>query len=110
MGEEGGINLYAFVGNNPVNNLDPEGLSAFMSFWDKFRLYRKAKPHQSSACDRMMKNIEDKEADCKQPGCFSGDCLQCVNDMCEWLAGPVGSPEFGACVMGHRGDCALLCP
>ena len=27
IGEEGGINLYAFVGNNPVNLVDPWGLS-----------------------------------------------------------------------------------
>ena len=27
-GEEGGVNLYGYVGNNPVDNVDPLGLSS----------------------------------------------------------------------------------
>ena len=33
IGEAGGINLYEFVGNNPVGNVDPYGL-AFGDWWD----------------------------------------------------------------------------
>lgn len=33
-GENGGINLYAFTGNNPVNSVDPDGLSWFSDFGD----------------------------------------------------------------------------
>jgi len=36
IGEQGGLNLYGFVGNSPVNTVDPlgmEGLSAWDTFW-----------------------------------------------------------------------------
>jgi RHS repeat-associated protein len=33
FGEAGGLNLYGFVGNNPVGNVDPYGL-AFGDWWD----------------------------------------------------------------------------
>ncbi|WP_161629778.1 RHS repeat-associated core domain-containing protein [Desulfogranum japonicum] len=34
LGEEGGINLYGFVGGNPVNWIDPWGLKTYDGFWD----------------------------------------------------------------------------
>ncbi len=33
IGEEGGINLYGFVGNNPVNLVDPLGLVEWWNAW-----------------------------------------------------------------------------
>ena len=40
LGETGGINLYGFVGNNPINSLDTLGLISMMddsSYWQKFK-------------------------------------------------------------------------
>jgi len=34
VGYEGGINLYAYVGNDPVNLTDPDGRRAVMRVWD----------------------------------------------------------------------------
>ena len=35
LGEEGGINLYGFVGNDPINNVDPLGLKWERQGWDR---------------------------------------------------------------------------
>ncbi len=43
IGEGGGVNLYAYVGNDPVNEADPEGMSSlyepgmFEQLWEGFK-------------------------------------------------------------------------
>jgi len=36
IGESGGMNFYAYVGNNPINAFDPLGLFCWGAFWDGF--------------------------------------------------------------------------
>jgi hypothetical protein len=43
LGEEGGANLYAFVGNNPINGVDPFGLQSYWgNVWNDFLMTNKA--------------------------------------------------------------------
>ena len=66
IGEEGGLNLYVYVGNNPVNNIDPYGE----------RNGRQSSSPMPEDCKRFLRKLAHGEFD-------TSKCYSC----CEWLFG-----------------------
>ena len=65
IGEKGGLNLYVYVGNNPVNNIDPYGEQNVRSI-----------SPMPEDCRRFLRKLAHGEFD--TPKCYS---------CCEWLFG-----------------------
>jgi uncharacterized protein RhaS with RHS repeats len=68
LGEEGGINLYGFVENDPVNNVDPEGLQT-----------DPGKARTKSECISICWWILDLPPDLCRPADRQWEFQKCVN-------------------------------
>ena len=63
LGERGGTNLYSFVLNNPLNDIDPYGLEGLPE-WVKDWVYRQYSPIPPEIINRIL---QDKSVRCYRP-------------------------------------------
>ncbi|MBU0484112.1 MAG: RHS domain-containing protein [Proteobacteria bacterium] len=99
IGLAGGLNLFAYVGGDPVNSIDPDGLRKI----DIIDLIDKAKKGGASLESKKCKGfIEDLKNVCKS--CSSGDCMECTQDvLCPFSSNP------DLCVKFAWPSCFSLC-
>jgi RHS repeat-associated protein len=80
IGEDGGINLYRFVLNNPINRIDPKGLDTagcdlIPAGWET--------PCRLECCAQHDKCFDDNNCtmSCFMPGIGSQECNRCNDDV-----------------------------
>ena len=97
IGENGGVNLYAYVENSPVGSTDPEGLAP--KGWTPSRKGYKncTAPERKSCCGSNLNKCLDK--------CKDLPCNPPPED-------PLGATKGGCtrCCLGHYRSCTLNSP
>jgi RHS repeat-associated protein len=95
IGLAGGVNLYAYVGNNPVNRIDPSGLAAIIPGWNGN--YKPGFTKQTPGCDQPFSFLN--------PNACAKKCCD-EHDDCYTKYGCNASSWFGN-VVGNPGACQL---
>lgn len=96
LGEDGGINVYGFVGNDPVNTVDPDGLQA-LPLPVPIPLLPFAIPGTSA-------NNSFTDATKKALRRYSNDDDPCLQALIKCLENPK-QPEWNQRPFGPRKDC-----
>ncbi|MCW7755472.1 RHS repeat-associated core domain-containing protein [Desulfobotulus sp. H1] len=95
------LNWYSYVLNNPLLYFDPFGLK---SIRDRIRdAYDKVKDAENVKVE-CMGLFKNGELDCCSEDL--DQCLKCTKAICE-ARGPVGSPQFGGCIIPLQNVCSV---
>jgi RHS repeat-associated protein len=96
IGERGGLNLHVFVGNNPINKMDPAGL-----WYDSITAYYRG-------CAQMHAVGSQRFCDCVCAPITTPDTAQACKDDCYRCADVLGKGLGGKKIDGHSW-CLCLC-